>query len=106
MDAAQSQIRQLDSEIKKMKEDNTEIIKQIKDDAAFEKEDITSKNENSKTSVQEISLKSKAELQLFKNKVADLELEHDKLKREVSEKQEQLQKQKERIEDLNRTIAK
>jgi len=89
-----------------MKEDNAEIIKQIKDDAAFEKEDITSKNENNKTSVHEISLKSKAELQLFKNRVGDLEMENDKLERESKEKKEQLDKQKNRINELNNEINK
>lgn len=106
MDASRSQVNQLQMEIEKMRKDNDEIIDQINQDAAFEKEDITSKNENNKTSVQEISLKSKAELQLYKNKVQDLEMEYDKLERESKEKQEQLVKQRNRITELNNEINK
>jgi len=45
-----------------MEEDNSEIIKQIMDDAEYEIEDINKKNAQNQTQVLDMSLKSKAEL--------------------------------------------
>ena len=45
-----------------MKTDNKEIINQIKEDADVERDDIKNKNESNKTQVEDMSLKSKAEL--------------------------------------------
>jgi hypothetical protein len=56
-------------------------MRQIKEDAAKEIEDIESKNQKSLQQVNEMGLKSKADLQLTKNKLTDTELEIDKLTR-------------------------
>lgn len=45
-----------------MKKDNEETEKQIEGDAEFEIKDIVSKNDQNKTQVGDMSLKSKAEL--------------------------------------------
>lgn len=49
-------------EIKQIERENEEILKQIQQDTDFEIEDITRKNENNKSQVNDMSLKSKAEL--------------------------------------------
>ena len=52
-----------------MKDDNEEIIRQINEDAKFEITDIDDKNNANQKQVNEMSLKSKAELQLTRNKL-------------------------------------
>lgn len=49
-------------ESKQIERENAEILSQIKEDTQFEVEDITKKNENNKSQVNDMSLKSKAEL--------------------------------------------
>lgn len=66
-----------------MKKDNEETEKQIEGDAEFEIKDIVSKNDQNKTQVGDMSLKSKAELQLTRNKLTDLESDIGKLNREI-----------------------
>ena len=50
---------------------------------------INERNENDHNTVQDMSLKSKAELQLTRNKLHDLESEIEQLKREIQDKQTQ-----------------
>jgi hypothetical protein len=68
METAKNTTESLRNEIRQIKEDNAETIKQIKDDAKFEIDEINKKNMENQTNVQDMSLKSKAELQLTKNK--------------------------------------
>ncbi len=49
-------------EINQITKENSEILTQIKEDTDFEVKDITKKNENNKSQVNDMSLKSKAEL--------------------------------------------
>ncbi len=90
MEGQIAQTEQLRREIERMQEDNREIIKQIQDDAEYEIEDINKKNIQNQTQVQDMSLKSKAELQLTRNKHLDLESDIEKLKRDIQDKETQL----------------
>jgi predicted nucleic acid-binding Zn-ribbon protein len=68
-----TQIDQMRREIKQIERENGEILQQIRDDTEFEKGDITKKNDQNKTTVNDISLKSKADVQLNNNKLQDIE---------------------------------
>lgn len=69
---------QMKREFQNKQKDNTETIRQIQEDTDFEMQDIISKNTKNMKQVQEMSLKSKAELQLVNNKLQDLQydIEH------------------------------
>jgi uncharacterized protein (DUF3084 family) len=88
-----------------MQEDNKEIIKQIEDDASFEIKDINDKNYQNQTQVQDMSLKSKAELQLTRNKLADLDSDIGKLLRDIQDKETQLNNQTKTTLQLKTDIA-
>ena len=81
MEAQTAQTEQMRKEIDNKKLDNDETIRQIKDDSEFEMNDITSKNTQNQKQVQEMSLRSKAELQLTMTKLGDLGTDIDTLKR-------------------------
>lgn len=49
-------------EIRQIELENEEILDQIRQDTDFEVTDITRKNDQNKTTVNDLSLKSKAEL--------------------------------------------
>ena len=55
-----------------MREQHEEILEQIRSDIKEEKEDIVQKNENDVNRMNEIALKSKADLQLANNKKTEL----------------------------------
>jgi hypothetical protein len=63
--------------------ENEEILQQIREDTNFEITDITRKNEYNKSHVNDLSLKSKAELQLTNNKLQDIETDIDQLQRQI-----------------------
>jgi chromosome segregation ATPase len=69
MEGQITQTEQLKNEISKMQADNDEILKQINTDAKYEIDDIESKNKQNQNQVNDMSLKSKAELQLTRNKL-------------------------------------
>jgi len=96
---------QMRREIQNKKDDNEETIKQIIEDAKFEKDDIESKNALNQKQVQEMSLKSKAELQLINNKLTDIGNDIDQLKRAYQDKDLQYKLQKEATEKLNLQIT-
>ena len=81
MEGQIAQTEQLKKEIERQEEDNAETINQIKNDADEERKDIESKNAQNVKQVNEMSLKSKAELQLTTNKLQDLGTEIDQLHR-------------------------
>ena len=83
MEGQIAQTDQLRREIERMKDDNEEIIRQINEDAKFEIQDIDDKNSQNQRQVNEMSLKSKAELQLTRNKLQDLESDIEKHKRDI-----------------------
>lgn len=76
-----NQIAQLQQEIEAMMNDNKETMKQINEDADKEIKDIEQKNQSSLSSVHDMGMRSKAELQLTKNKLTDTDSEIDKLER-------------------------
>lgn len=69
-------------EIARMKLDNQETMNQINEDSQKEIDDATCIYEANMVKVTEMGLKSKAELQLTKNKLTDVESEIEKLKRQ------------------------
>lgn len=79
-----------------MKEKHAEIMNQIESDASQEVQDILSKNQNDIQKINDLSLKSKADLQLTKNKNNDLDAEIEQLDRDKSDKQTLLNKQKQK----------
>jgi len=91
-------------EIQNKKEDNEETITQIMNDAKFEKDDIMGKNTQNQKQVQEMSLRSKAELQLTNNKLTDLSNDIDQLKRQLQDKQLQYNIQEDTTQKLQLTI--
>lgn len=104
METAKNTTEQLRNDIRQIKEDNEETIKQIQSDADFEIKEINGKNTANQTQVQDMSLKSKAELQLTKNKHLDLESDIEKLKRDKQEKNIQVTTQNEILKNLQREI--
>jgi hypothetical protein len=70
-------------EIKQIERENAEILQQIKEDTEFEVLDITRKNDNNKSQVNDMSLKSKAELQLTRNKLNDIDNEIEQAHRSI-----------------------
>jgi hypothetical protein len=76
-------------EINIKKEDNEETIHQIKEDAKYEKDAIVNQNKSNQKQVQEMSLRSKAELMLTNNKLTDLGSEIDGLARTYQDKNKQ-----------------
>jgi len=87
MEGQTAATEQMRREIQNKKEDNEETINQIIKDAEFEKSDIQGKNQMNTQQVTEMSLRSKAELQLTNNKLTDLGNDIDQLKRQLQDKQ-------------------
>ena len=80
MEGQIAQTEQLQKEIERQGEDNGEILRQIEDDAQMEEEEIENNNTQNVKQVNEMSLKSKAELQLTNSKLADLTTDIDNLR--------------------------
>ena len=104
METAKNTTEQLRNDIRQIRNDNDETLKQIKDDATFEVDEINKKNMQNQTQVQDMSLKSKAELQLTKNKHQDLESDIEKLKRDKQEKNIQVTTQLDILRNLQKEI--
>jgi cilia- and flagella-associated protein 57 len=100
-----SQIDQKKREILQIIEENEEIIQQITQDTAFEIEDINNKNKNNKTQVGDMSLKSKAELQLTSNKLQDIDSDIDQYSRQIQDKDHQIKQQDTQTKLLKDKIA-
>lgn len=66
------QIAHLEQTIETMKRDNEEMMNQINDDAKQEICEIEKKNQTSLNQVTDMSLRSKADLQITKNKLTDV----------------------------------
>jgi chromosome segregation ATPase len=82
--------------------DNEERIRQIKLDAVYEIEDIDQKHDNNKVHVSEMSLKSKAELQLTINKLAEIQQELGSLNRSIDDKKPLISKQDVKNQELSK----
>lgn len=92
-------------EIKQIERENEEILQQIREDTNFEITDITRKNEYNKSHVNDLSLKSKAELQLTNNKLQDIETDIDQLQRQIQDKNQQNKQQDTQCNELKAKIA-
>ncbi len=79
-----------------MKKKHNEIMDQIKTDAELEIEQIEKKNQADITKIIDLSMKSKADLTLTKNKNTDLENEIDTLDRDKMDKQQLLNAQRQK----------
>lgn len=104
MEGQIAQTEQLKKEIERQSEDNEEILKQIMQDADDEEKEIESKNAQNVKQVNEMSLKSKAELQLTNTKLADLGTEIDQLRRQALDKNTQLELQNSEAKKLTEKI--
>ena len=69
-----------------MKRDNEEMMNQINDDAGQEICEIEKKNQTSLNQVTDMSLRSKADLQITKNKLTDVQSELKTLMRLIGDK--------------------
>lgn len=79
IDTQKTQIQQLKEQIETLKRDNTETMKQISDDAQDEIRQIEKKNQHSLNQVTDMGLRSKADLQIIKNKLTETEAEIETL---------------------------
>ena len=83
-----------------IKKENAETIRQMNEDAQFETKDIKLKNSANQAHVQDMTLKSRAELQLTKNKLKEILTDIDTLDRTIGEKSVLIGKQEEKNSDL------
>jgi len=104
MESQTAETEQMRKEIQNKRQDNDETIRQIQGDAKFEREDIMSKNTQNQKQVQEMSLRSKAELQLTITKLGDLSSDIDQLNRQLQDKKLQHKLQTEATDKLRLTI--
>jgi len=72
---------------------NDMTIQQIEEDRDKELKEIFDKNEDNKSQVHDMALKSKAELQLIKNKMKDIYDEMEGLKRQIVDQRNGVAKQ-------------
>ena len=84
-----------------MKNDNAEMMKQITQDAEDEIREIEKKNQTSLNQVTDMSLRSKADLQITKNKLLDVQQDIKQLNRLIMDRSTQLDKQNDNIKELN-----
>ena len=75
-----------------MEGDNKEMMKQITQDAEDEIREIEKKNQTSLNQVTDMSLRSKADLQITKNKLLDVQQDIKQLNRLIMDKSQQLDK--------------
>lgn len=92
-----STIQQLKARIEESTNKAKETMDQIKDDAMREILDIDKKNKTNMTQVEEMGLRSKAELQLTSNKLKDFDVEIQKIRRQSQDQDAMLDKQKDII---------
>lgn len=99
MESQQTQIDEQEKSYQQLIKRNAMTIAQIEEDRDQELRAIQEKNEENKSQVHDMALKSKAELQLIKNKMKDIEDEKAALNRNILDqtravlKQEQIREQ-------------
>ena len=84
-----------------MKRDNNEMMRQIEEDSKGETDLIKEKFEENEEKVTSMTTTSKGEVQLTKNKLSDVENELKTLKRWISDKELQLEKQQQNVQKLS-----
>ena len=85
MDYKQTQIDEQEKDYQELIKRNAMTIDQILKDRDAEIEAIQSKNTSNKQQVHDMALKSKAELQLIKNKMKDIWDDMEGLKRNIAD---------------------
>lgn len=103
MDAQTAVTEQLKQEIETTKVDFAEVLNQIQDDANEEEDNIIKKNDSNVKQVNEMKLRSNAELLMIQSKLTDLETELDHLHRQSIQKEQTVMIQREdkqRLQDL------
>ena len=93
MDYKQTQIDEQEKDYQELIKRNAMTIDQILKDRDAEIEAIQSKNTSNKQQVHDMALKSKAELQLIKNKMKDIWDDMEGLKRNIADQTRAVQKQ-------------
>ena len=83
MEYKQTQIDEQEKDYQELINRNRMTIEQIEEDRDNELTEIQKKNEDNKSQVHDMALKSKAELQLIKNKMKDIEDEKKTLERQL-----------------------
>ena len=106
MEAEEAQIKNLQNEIKLMQDKHQEILRQIAEYAQTEKYQIQQENSKDIQRITDFCLKSKADLQLNKNKNKDLANEIEQLKRDIQDKETLLSNQKLSNEELREDKSK
>ena len=91
----------LQENIRTMQRDNEEMMDQIIKDSDGETTLIRKKFSDNEEKVVQMTTTSKGEVQLTKNKLSDVEKELETLKRQISDKRTQLDKQQKNVEKLS-----
>lgn len=93
MEYKQTQIDEQEKDYRELMSRNDMTIQQIEEDRDKELKEIFDKNEDNKSQVHDMALKSKAELQLIKNKMKDIYDEMEGLKRQIVDQRNGVAKQ-------------
>ena len=109
MEYKQTQIDEQEKDYQELINRNRMTIEQIEEDRDNELTEIQKKNEDNKSQVHDMALKSKAELQLIKNKMKDIEDDKKALERQLLDQGFAVMKQekfhKEHLDDI-KTLLK
>ena len=109
MEYKQTQIDEQEKDYQELINRNRMTIEQIEEDRDNELTEIQKKNEDNKSQVHDMALKSKAELQLIKNKMKDIEDDKKTLERQLLDQGFAVMKQekfhKEHLDDI-KTLLK
>ena len=109
MEYKQTQIDEQEKDYQELINRNRMTIEQIEEDRDNELTEIQKKNEDNKSQVHDMALKSKAELQLIKNKMKDIEDDEKTLERQLLDQGFAVMKQekfhKEHLDDI-KTLLK
>lgn len=95
MEYKQTQIDEQEKDYQELIKRNSMTISQIEEDRDQELRAIQDKNEENKSQVHDMALKSKAELQLIKNKMKDIWDDMEGLKRNIVDQTRAVKKQEE-----------
>lgn len=85
MEYKQTQIDEQEKDLQELIKRNQKTIEQIEEDRDKEIDEIRLKNDENKNQVQDMALKSKAELQLIKSKMQDIATDMDGLVRNIAD---------------------
>ena len=101
MEYKQTQIDEQQKDYEELIRRNKMTIDQIEEDRDKELKEIHDKNEENKGQVHDMALKSKAELQLIKNKMNDIKAEMEGLQRNINDQNNAVKKQENALKGFN-----